>query len=152
MQKVLADVKQFKNKNSSLGLWDNLMVFSNDKNKHVLVHKTKGRDRILAEKQRTGNQTLCLALAHIYGRVNHLSPSCHTSVGRSGTHVLVLSPKLPKPLPLRRDPPPWTVEHPSWKDFLHPSPEWSSPHLNCQGYKPRDRERKSFFSSHLTRG
>lgn len=64
---MLADVKQFKNKNSSLGLWDNLMVFSNDKNKHVLVHKSKGRDRILTEQQRTENQTLCLALARIYG-------------------------------------------------------------------------------------
>lgn len=39
LQKVLADVKQFKNKNSSIGLWDNLMVFFNEKTKHILVHK-----------------------------------------------------------------------------------------------------------------
>lgn len=43
------------------------MVFSNDKTKHVLVHKSKGKDRLLSEKQRTGNQTLCLALARTYG-------------------------------------------------------------------------------------
>lgn len=41
------------------------MVFSNDKNKHVLVHKSKGRGRILTGKERTENQTLCLAL-HIF--------------------------------------------------------------------------------------
>lgn len=103
------------------------MVFSNDKNKHVLVHKSKGRGRILTEKQRTENQTLCLALAHIRGRVSHLSSLCHTSEGRGGTHGLVLSSKLPKPLYTRRDPPPWTVEHPSCKDLVHPAPEWCSP-------------------------
>lgn len=43
------------------------MVFSSDKNKHVLVHKSKGRGRILTGNQTTENQTLCLALAHIHG-------------------------------------------------------------------------------------
>lgn len=101
------------------------MVFSNDKNKHVLVHKSKGRGRILTGNQTTENQTLCLALAHIHGRESH--SLCHTSVGRGGTHGLVLSSKLPKPLSPRTDPPPWTVEHPSCKDLVHPSPEWRSP-------------------------
>lgn len=60
------------------------MVFSNDKTKHVLVHKSKGKDRLLSEKQRAENQTLCLVLAHIYGpeQVTYSSSSRSASVGR----------------------------------------------------------------------
>lgn len=43
------------------------MVFPNDKTKRVLVHKSKGKDRLLSEKRKNENQTLCLALARIYG-------------------------------------------------------------------------------------
>lgn len=43
------------------------MVFPNDKTKHVLVPKSKGKDRLQSEKQKSENQTLCLALARIYG-------------------------------------------------------------------------------------
>lgn len=60
------------------------MVLSNDETKRVLVHKSKGKDRLLSEKQRAENQTLCLALAHIYGpeQVTYSSSSCSASVGR----------------------------------------------------------------------
>lgn len=73
-------------------------------------YKSMGKDRLLSEKQRTENQTLCLALAQFYspGQVTCLPHAIHQweedSLKQGGTCVPVLPPKLPESTSPRRDP------------------------------------------------